>query len=146
MTHSAEQVKRSVASTTPANGSSTNTPTQTKRRRGRPHKQILPQMSFVFSVSSPKPSVTNPKLSLGSVVECLKKLSDQNKNLLDLIEVLSEEVKKNAVTEISTGIENNEVPSRTTVEDVSDRLEKLEQNLNSNVLICRGTAVESPAV
>ena len=34
--------------------------------------------------------------SFGSIVECLKRLSDQTRNLLNFVKVLSDEVKKSA--------------------------------------------------
>ena len=72
-----------------------------------------------------------------------RKLNEQNKKLLNLVEVLSEEVKTSVITENQPNSESGEVPPKTTVEDVANRIDKIEQNLNSNVLICRGTTVES---
>ena len=68
------------------------TPTQAKKQRGRPPKQNLPPSSPVLVNS--KTSLADPKPSFGSIVECLKKLSDQSKKLLNFVEVLSDEVKK----------------------------------------------------
>ena len=139
--------KRSVGSA--FTNSSTSSPSQAKKGRGRPPKQNLPPLSPVPSVSSPGPSVSSDKQSFGSIVECLKRLSDQNRNLLNFVEVLSEEVKNNvnAVTvsgaDRPSGPENGEVQSSASVSVVEERLEKLEQNMNSNILICRGDRVES---
>ena len=129
--------------------SSASTPSEPKKGRGRPPKQNFPPLSPVPSVSSPGPPVSSDKQSFGSIVECLKRLSDQNRNLLNFVEVLSDEVKKNAnaVTVISAGHpsvpENGDVQSGAPVGVVEERLEKLEQNMNSNILICRGDRVES---
>ena len=88
-------------------------------------------MSPLSSVSCPGPPVSSDKQSFGSIVECLKRLSDQNRNLLSFVEVLSNEVKKNAnaVTVISAGHpsvpENGDVQSGAPVSVVEERLEKL---------------------
>ena len=88
--------------------------------------------------------MTDPKPSFGTIIECLKKLSDQNQKLLNFVEVLSEEVKKNSNnTESQNSVENSEEQSKKTVSAVEERLEKIEQSINSNVLICRGETIES---
>ena len=129
--------------------SSASTPTEPKKGRGQSPRQNFPPLSPVPSVSSPGPPVSSDKQLFGSIVECLKRLTDQNRNLLNFVKVLSDEVKKNAnaVTVNSTGHpsspENGEVQSSASVSVVEEQLEKLKQNMNSNILICRGDRVES---
>ena len=128
-----------------------NTPTrdQAKKGRGRPPKINLPSSTPGPANSSPKPSVADPNPAFESIIECLKKLSDQNKKLLNFVEVLSDEVKKNSSAETgensegSSGTGNNEVQTKIPVSAVEKRLEKIEQDINSNILICRGDTVES---
>ena len=129
--------------------SSASTLSEPKKGRGRPPKQNFPPLSPLPLVSSPGPPVSSNKQSFEFIFECLKRLSDQNRNLLNFVEVLSDGVKKNAnaVTVNSTGrpsaTKNGEVQSGASVSVVEERLEKLEQNMNSNILICRGDSVES---
>ena len=142
-----QKEKKKVGSAT-TSGSSVNTPQQTKKGRGRPPKTITLPSSPVTSFPSPKPDVSVNKPSFEVVVECLKRLSDQNKNLLSFVEVLSEDVKNNITSENRNSAENptspnNQVLPLSSVSVVEERLEKLEQNINSNILICRGTGVES---
>ena len=56
--------------------------------------------------------------------------------------MLSDEVEKNNSVKGST-VSPREEPPRAALNDVMDRLDKIEKNLNSNILICRGPAVES---
>ena len=126
-----------------------NTPLQVKKGRGRPPKQTIPPSSPLSATSSPRTSVSDPKPSFGSIVDCLKKLSDQNRKLLNCVEILSDEVKKNRNSETregadrTTGVEIGEAQSKTQTSAVVKRLEKIEQDMNSNILICRGETVES---
>ena len=111
---------------------SSSTPTNLKKGRGRPPKVNPP---------SPLPTVSSQKLSLDVIAECLKKLNEQNKRLLNFVEVLSNDVKKDSAENPTQ--QSDEVSQKATVESVNNRLEKLEQNVNSNILICRGPAIES---
>ena len=117
-------------------------PTQSKRGRGRPPKLGL------SSTSSPVLRENNKKPSLEGVIECINKLNVQNKKLLEYVKSLSE--KENGSDRRCVCAETNEesqrnnqiLTSQKTINvDLSDRLEKVEQNLNSNVLICRGPGV-----
>ena len=144
-----QKEKKKVGSAT-TSGSSVNTPQQTKKGRGRPPKTITLPSSPVPSISSPNPDVSVTKPSFEVVVGCLKRLSDQNKNLLSFVEVLSEDVKNNIISENRNSAENPTNPDnqlqvrpQSSVSVVEERLEKLEQNINSNILICRGAGVES---
>ena len=124
-------------------GSSTSSPVQSKRGRGRPTKQNNPPRSPVPTVSSPQSSEISQRPSLGTVIECIKKLSEQNKKLLDYVEVLSSEVNKIKGDQNSTAPSSNIVPDSSSVTAVEDRLDKIEQNLNADMLICSGPNVES---
>ena len=73
----------------------------------------------------------------------------QNKRLFDFIEVVSENVKKcvpNPVLEPNGSTADNDgvtaAQQQTSITSVNDRLEKIEQNININTLVCRGTAVD----
>ena len=116
--------KRSVGGS--FTNSSASTQLELKKGRGRPPKQNFLPLSPVPSVSSTGPPVSSDKQSFGSIVECLKRLSDQNRNLLNFVEVLSDEVKKNtnAFTVNSAGHpsahENGEVQSGASVNVVEE--------------------------
>ena len=114
------------------------TPIPGTRGRGRPRTK-LPS----GSPSQSKP-VSGPTLE--SVIECLNKLNSQNKRLLNFVDYLSEKVEKYACTHAAAddGAPNEirEPSSENNVlQNVNNRLEKIEQNLNSNILICRGAGV-----
>ena len=95
--------------------------------------------------SSPSPPVTeNPSLS--AVIQCLNKLNVQNKRLLNIVEVISEKVESAQTpstesTQVATESEGAPADSET-LASVNNRLEKIEQNINLNTLVCRGSAVE----
>ena len=95
--------------------------------------------------SSPVPSGSTSGISLDAVVECLNKINDQNKQLLNFVEVLADKVEKNTSavnTTTSQGENPQPIEWNTVLEGVTNRIEKIEQNLNSNTLICRGPTVE----
>ena len=95
---------------------------------------------------SPAP-VLPEDATLNVIVNCLNKINLQNKKLLEIVESIT--VKIESVSEANKN--SSEVVSDPTVapaaegalSDVNNRLEKLEQNVNQNVLICRGANVES---
>ena len=107
--------------------------TQAKKGRGRPPKVTVPP-------SSPVPSTSAHNISLETIVECMKKLNEQNKNLIKCVEVLSDRVENRGE---STTINTGEEGPKTVLDGVTERLEKIENNLNSNILVCRGPTVES---
>ena len=121
----------SAASPTPVRG----------RGPGRPRGT---KTSSTRTPSSPSPLV--PENSLSAVVECLNKLNVQNKRILNFVEVISENVKSVNATAVQSEspIETSvsSAPQQQAINNVNDRLEKIEQNININTLICRGTAVE----
>ena len=95
--------------------------------------------------SSPVPSGSASGISLDMVVECLNKINDQNKRLLNFVEVLADRVEKNTSagnTTITQGENPHPLEQRAVLEGVTNRLEKIEQNLNSTTLICRRPTVE----
>ena len=114
---------------------------QTNKGRGRPRRT---QTSVVVPPPSPAPSGSSV-VSLETIVECLNKINDQNKKLLNFVDVLAHKVERNTITE-STPVPQSADPlpieQKAVLEGVNDRLERIEQNLNSNTLICRGPAIE----
>ena len=111
---------------------------QAKRGRGRPPRTAI-------TPSSPATSTANSVISLEKIVECLNQINDQNKKLLNFVEVLADKVETNRSSE-NTALTQSEGSSTTeqnsVLEGVNNRLEKIEQNLNANTLICRGPTVE----
>ena len=77
------------------------------------------------------------------MIQCLNKINVQNRRLLKF----AEEISENVISAQSATLE----PSGTTaapeqhsfLDGVNDRIEKIEQNINSNTLICRGSVVEN---
>ena len=108
--------------------------TQTRKARGRPPKAAV-------YPPSPLPSIPANNISYDTVIECLKKLNEQSKNLLKCVQVLYDKIERNSVGTV-TNTPNEEAP-KTVLEGVSKSLEKIENNLNSNILFCRGPTVES---
>ena len=118
---------------------SSNSPLSSQVRKGGGHPPKVPP-------SSPVPSVSAQKISLETIVECLNKINEQNKALLNIVEVLSNKVENNASAEnaaISQGANSVPMEQNSVLKVVNNRLNKIEQNLNSNTLICRGPSVEN---
>ena len=115
------------------------------RGPGRPRTTKAP--SIPRTPSSPSPVISESP-SLSTVVECLIKLNVQNKRLLDFVEVVNEKVDEvhslnpepNRLLEEQGGVSGN-LP-KNVIDSVNNRLEKIEQNINVNTLICRGSKVE----
>lgn len=109
-------------------------PVTTNRGRGRP-----PRVNTRNNPASPLPGLPDKNASLEVVIECLNKLNNQNKRLLDFV--------GNLAGGLNSDHSDRSSPQVTPVEEsvitgVNDRLEKIEQNLNSTTLICRGPSVE----
>ena len=135
---STSQQKRKSIENAAAGVNSDSPSSQVKKGRGRPAKVSVPP-------SSPVPSGSTSGISLDAVVECLNKINDQNKQLLNFVEVLADKVEKNTSavnTTISQGENPQPIERNAVLEGVTNRIEKIEQNLNSNTLICRGPTVE----
>ena len=85
------------------------------------------------------------KPSLDSIVECLNKLNSPNKKLLEYVQSLSANVTNVANREcncaVAGGTDQVSEGQELINTAITDRLEKIEQNINSNVLICRGPGV-----
>ena len=86
--------------------------------------------------------------SLSAVIQCINKLNEQNKRLLDFVEVVTEKVNKCPTaaleqSEVSSDINGvTAVQQQQSIANVSERLEKIEQNININTLVCRGSAID----
>ena len=94
------------------------------------------------SISSPAAVVSEMCPSFDAVIECLNRINDQNKKLLDFVGVLAEKVKDKDNAGDDQVIVKNSTDKKSVLDDVNTRLEKIEQNLNVNTLVCRGPAVE----
>ena len=108
-----------------------------KRGRGRPPKVNVTGTR----PSSPLPRSTGNQLHLDYLVQCLNKINLQNRKLVQHIHALSAKIDDKKCDCVKT----TEVPSEVQVStnsDISERLDRLEQNQNSNVLICRGPEVQ----
>ena len=114
------------------------------RGPGRPRSTKAPPVTRTPTSPSPVVSESSP---FAAVVECLNKINVQNKRLLDFVEVLSGKVESSQVTnpennglsEVQVGDPSN---TQSSIDSVNERLEKIEQNININTLICRGPVVE----
>ena len=89
-----EQQKRTSVgnSATSTSSVSSNSPLSSQVRKGRGHHPKVPSSSSVHSVSA-------QKISLETIVECLNKINEQNKALLNIVEVLSNKVENNVSAE-----------------------------------------------
>ena len=78
-------------------------------------------------------------------MKCIVKLNDQNKRLLSLVENIAKNAEASqSVCPVETVPSelSQEISTKSKILDgVSERLEKIEQNLNANTLICRGPTV-----
>ena len=115
--------------------------TRNKARQSTQAKTRCPPVS----PSSPLPVSAANKNSFESVVNCIIKLNEQNKRLLSFVENVAKSVESSKTVNPVVAEPNEESNQATTqkslIDGVSDRLDKIEQNLNSNTLICRGPAV-----
>ena len=117
------------------------------RGRGPGRPRTTRATSVTRTPSSPSPA-TSENSMLAAVLECLNKINVQNKRLLDFVEVISEKVdsnrspnpEPNGSSEVQSGVSANS--QQNSIDSVNERLEKIEQNINVNTLICRGPAVE----
>ena len=98
-------------------------------------------------IAAAPPSPLTEDSSLSAIIECINKINVQNKKLLNIVESVVSKVdcvsapNKSATT---LALEPSEAPATSGVlTNVNTRLDKLEQNINQNVLICRGQAVEN---
>ena len=129
--------------TTPQLG---NSPLVAKRGRGRPPKTAKPpsSRSSLSPVRAPAQRPVTGKPSLDDIFECILKLNAQNRNLMQYVQTLSNSVDEKKCNCEQT-IERDSSPRSETPDDVklqiSDRLERIEQSINSNILVCSGPGV-----
>ena len=116
-------------------------PSQAKRGRGRPPKSTS-TLNRAFSPVQKSPS---RKPSLDDIVKCITKLNSQNRKLLLHVESLTNSVNNqrcNCVENEKNGNLNGTDEEKEVVnEEITNRLEKIEQAINSNVLVCNGPGV-----
>ena len=119
-----------------ADNKAINTPVL-KKSRGRPSK------SSVNSASSPVLRAASEKPSVDNIIECINKLNSQNRKLLECVQSLSDSVingKCNSCP-IAENSKNVGANNESTSAGLADRLDRIEQNINSNVLLCKGPGV-----
>lgn len=130
----------------PDNRSSPSNLRTSNRGRGRPPK-------IKSTVSAPT-SVDDSPASFGALVECIKKLGNHNKILLNKVKELDlmvsnlrhdvGEIKESDIkTSVSVCAGDSHQVASSCLSAVVDRVDKLEDNINSRLLLCRGPAVES---
>ena len=112
-------------STTPVRGKATRGP-------GRPRGT---RTTTTRPPSSPSPEIAETS-SLYAVIQCLNKLNVQNKRLLDFVEEISDKVERgqtpNAETNVAPVEADGDSTTSQSLATVSDRLDKIEQNINAN--------------
>lgn len=125
-----------------------NTPTTAPVKSRGPGRPRTVKAAIPKPLKSPTPVLTEDA-PLNVIVDCLNKINLQNKKLLEIVESIvvkvdsACEVNKDSSKIISVPDEVPAAAAAGTLIDVNNRLEKLEQNVNQNTLICRGTAVEA---
>ena len=123
-----------------------NTPTAAPVKSRGPGRPRTAKATIPKPLKSPIPVLTEDT-PLNVIVDCLNKINLQNKKLLEIVESIV--VKVESACEVNKDSSKfvsvpDEAPAAAgTLIDVNSRLEKLEQNVNQNTLICRGTAVEA---
>ena len=158
---SLQQYKPASRSKKESHSSNSVTPTpkvgSTKNGRGRPpkNKEVLASPGPVVCVGD-----SSNGNSLELIVECLNKLNAQNQRLSnrvsELDSIVSEQnktieslkTKVDSLPEIgqSPSDSNSLAPEKELFTTVVKRVEKIEQNINSHLLICRGPTVISKIV
>ena len=127
----------SASSRRASDSENTASPVQIRGRgSGRPR-------GFKTATARPTPSpspLPTEGCSLTTVIQSLNKLNVQNKRLLEYVESVSENVKKCVpiVSSESDGVSVAVTQQQQNIESVNNRLEKIEQNINANILVCRG--------
>ena len=89
--------------------------------------------------TSPLPVLVDGNSPLDVVVDCLNKLNNQNKRLLEFVGTLAESLKSQPIESASLQVAPVE---DSVIVNVNNRLEKVEQSINSTTLICHGPAVD----
>ena len=151
---SLQHYKPSTRSTSDSNSSNSNstTPKSAPVRNGRGRqarsKDVpVPSSPVVHAADALCPN------SFELIIECLNKLNSQNQKLISrvteldavvqeqnkTIETLEEKVNSGNTTDSSTS--DIPAPSKELYSTVVKRVEKIEENLNSHLLLCRGPAV-----
>ena len=125
--------------------------------RGRPPKNKQAIESPKLPTAKPSECIISAP-SFEVLLECINKLNQQNKNLQNRVSELESLVHDQSIKIDRLNLKTTESPlqhdlvtpnnslspnQKSALDGVTNRLEKIEQNLNSNTLICRGPAVES---
>ena len=128
------------------------TANRSAKSRGRPPKLKPP-------VSARSPSVSETSIgpqelpSIGLLITCIEKINNQNKVLLDLVKELDSKVQNQSTIKPMDSVDvaaNSEVTDSATPQSsvssevlrtVVEKVDKIEESINSRILICRGPEV-----
>ena len=121
------------------------------RGPGRPRATRSGSSSAVPVPVLNQPKSPAPTLQEGSsinvIIDCLNRINLQNKKLLNIVENIVDKVdSESVVNKITPSVVSTpeEAPAVSgALKSVNSRLEKLEQEANQNILICRGTTTEA---
>ena len=115
--------------------------------RGRPAKARANTALSSHSVSDTGAESSDPP-SFELLVECIEKINNQNKILLNKVSELDSRIRESGSTQPSSDPESSasaEPSSSASLnlnfKSMSEKVDKIESNLNSRLLICRGPTV-----
>ena len=122
----------------------------TKSNRGRPPRNKQPVSSQSPSVIVSSSEQCNPSMEL--LISCIEKLNTQNKVLIDKVKELDAKVHKECstvaidqeqITRTSVNESTPQPPPETSavLKSMSEKVDKIEESINSKLLICRGPMV-----
>ena len=137
-----------------------NTPTtanKSTKGRGRPPRTKPPVPAR--SPSLPQDTIAPPEIpSMGLLITCIEKLNNQNKVLLNRVKELDAKVESQcssgplnsvnniASSEVSVSPTPQTPVSSDVLKSVVEKVDKIEDSINSRILICRGPEVSKKII